>query len=161
MLPFPAGKDIFELDKLFFVVNQDNVHWGLAVIFMQLKRIQFYDSLGVSGRQYLTALLAYLQQEHEHKRNCPLPDPDSWELIQCTDDTPRQTNGTIIAAIFCSVHLNLTHYVSSTPLGFDCGVFTCMYAYCLSTNLPVVAFAQDDMGNCRDRIAISIIKNFK
>jgi hypothetical protein len=40
------GKDIFNLDKIFFPINQGRMHWICAVAFMQEKRIQFYDSMG-------------------------------------------------------------------------------------------------------------------
>jgi sentrin-specific protease 1 len=70
------------------------MHWVCAVIFMQAKRIQFYDSMGGDGRRYLDALFQYLKDEHQDKKKCPLPDEDEWEFIECTSDTPRQRNGT-------------------------------------------------------------------
>jgi hypothetical protein len=61
---------------------------------VQEKRIQFYDSLGADGLEYLEHLLQFLQDEHVDKKNCPMPDLDEWKLVPCTDDTPRQLNGT-------------------------------------------------------------------
>jgi len=51
------------------------MHWVCAVIFMQPKRIQFYDSMGSGGENYLLDLFRYLQDEHQDKKGCPLPDP--------------------------------------------------------------------------------------
>jgi sentrin-specific protease 1 len=38
------GKDLFNLDKVIFPINENGMHWVCAVAFMQEKRIQFYDS---------------------------------------------------------------------------------------------------------------------
>jgi len=99
---------------------------------MQEKRIQFYDSMGGSGMNYLEDLLRYLQDEHQDKKKCPLPDLDQWELVTCTPDTPRQRN--------C----------------YDCGVFTCMFCDFLSKDCPLV-FGQDHVTQCRQRIALAIL----
>ena len=62
--------------------------------FMQEKKIQFYDSMCVDGMEYLPIILQYILDEHLDKKKCPLPDRDQWQLIDCTHDTPKQTNGT-------------------------------------------------------------------
>jgi len=127
-----TGKDIFALDKIFFPINQGNQHWVCAVIFMQAKRIQFYDSMGGRGESYLQDLFRYLQDEHLDKKKCPLPDLDEWKLVTCTPDTPRQKN--------C----------------FDCGVFTCMFCDFLSKDCDLV-FGQEHVTQCRQRIALAIL----
>jgi hypothetical protein len=124
------GKDIFALDKVFFPVNQNNVHWTLAVAFVQERRLQFYDSMGGSGRQYLVELERYFHDEHKDKKKSA--DPRVWTLEPCTTDTPRQRNVV------------------------DCGVFVCMFAEFLSRDRPLT-FSQDDIYNCRDRIAHSLL----
>jgi len=68
------------------------MHWICAVVFMQEKRIQVYDSMG-GGEEYLPHLMQYLKDEHKDKKKCPLPDADSWTLVSTTVDTPRQRNG--------------------------------------------------------------------
>jgi hypothetical protein len=40
------GKDIFKLKYIFCPINLGNQHWTLAVIFMEEKKIQHYDSNG-------------------------------------------------------------------------------------------------------------------
>ncbi|CAB9517227.1 Sentrin-specific protease 2 [Seminavis robusta] len=126
------GKDIFNLDKIIFPINQGRMHWVCAVAFMQEKRIQFYDSMGSSGKEYLDDLFQYIKDEHQDKKKAPLPDEDQWELVTCTSDTPQQGNG------------------------FDCGVFTCMFADFLSKNCPLL-FSQKHVDQCRKRVALSIL----
>jgi len=127
------GKDIFNLDKILFPINMGNMHWICAAIFMKEKRIQIYDSMGSNGNRYLEALFNYVQDEHMDKKKAPLPDADSWQLIPTQGDTPRQTNG------------------------HDCGVFTCMFADFLSKDTALV-FNQEHINQCRERIALSIMK---
>lgn len=97
---------IYEGKRLDFSVIA-NIHAGLfnnASLHEKLKRIQFFDSMGSSGRPYLQGLLQYLEDEHKDKKKSQL-DTSDWELVPCDSDTcPQQENG------------------------FDCGVFTCMFA---------------------------------
>ena len=127
------GKDIFNLDKIFFPINAGEMHWLCAVIFMQEKCIQVYDSMGSGGDLYLQSLFQYIKDEHMDKKKCPLPNPEEWTLVHTTSDTPQQRNG------------------------YDCGVFTCMFAYFLSQNFPL-DFSQDDIEHCRDHIFFTIMQ---
>ena len=88
------GKDLFALDKIIFPINEGQMHWICACIFMSERRIQFYDSLGSSGIDYINDLFRYIQDEHIDKKKQPLPNIDQWQLVPCTKDTPRQLNGT-------------------------------------------------------------------
>jgi sentrin-specific protease 1 len=87
------GNDIFKLDKIFFPINKDGTHWICAVAFVQERRIQMYDSLGSDGMHYLQCIFHYIKDEHQDKKETPLPDVDHWKLVPCTRDTPRQQNG--------------------------------------------------------------------
>jgi len=127
------GKDIFALDKIFCPCNLSNVHWACAVIFVQEKRIQFYDSMTGDGMYHMKGLLNYLKDEWRAKKEGELPDADKWRLVSCTRDTPVQENG------------------------FDCGVFTCMFADFLSMDKPLT-FSQEHVAQCRKKIALSIMK---
>ena len=95
---FGIARDIFQLDKVFVPINVMNQHWCCAVVFLQEKRIQLYDSLGWSGNRgngmiYLRHLLQYLEDEHEHKLGEPMQDVKDWRLVNKEIDTPRQMNG--------------------------------------------------------------------
>jgi hypothetical protein len=87
------GKDLFKLDKIFFPINQGQMHWLCACAFISEKRIEVYDSMGSPGTKYLNCIFQYLQDDHMAKKGCPLPDLEEWELVQCRDDTPQQRNG--------------------------------------------------------------------
>ena len=126
------GRDIFALDKIICPINCGGVHWSCAVIFVQERKIQFYDSLLGSGKEYIVSLLDYLKDEHMDKYQKQL-DTSDWELVDCQPDTPQQENG------------------------FDCGVFTCMFADYLSRDAPLT-FGQSTVTECRQRIALSIVK---
>mmetsp|Transcript_1767 Transcript_1767/g.2814 ORF Transcript_1767/g.2814 Transcript_1767/m.2814 type:complete len:95 (+) Transcript_1767:1-285(+) len=88
--------------------------------------------MGSDGMQYLHSILEYLKDEHLAKKHTPLPHMEEWTIVGCTSDTPTQRNG------------------------FDCGVFTCMFADFLSTDCPLV-FSQNHINQCRERIALSIM----
>jgi sentrin-specific protease 1 len=98
------GKDIFKLDKIFFPINQGQMHWLCGVVFIQKKQIKIYDSMGSGGRHYLESLLQYLQDEHMDKKKCALPDIDEWELVGNTRDIPQQRNGTWFFFALCGVY---------------------------------------------------------
>jgi sentrin-specific protease 1 len=128
------GKDIFGLDKVFIPVNVSNTHWTCAVIFVQEKKIQYFDSMGGDGTYYLKALLEYIKDEWKSmNKGQELPNLAEWKLVGTTIDTPRQENG------------------------FDCGVFTCMFADFLSMGYAF-SFKQEHITQCRERIALSILK---
>jgi sentrin-specific protease 1 len=106
-----------------------------VVIFVKERSIQCYDSIGGEGTYYLEALLQYLKDEWASKNNGQeLPDLSEWRLVTCSSDTPRQKNG------------------------FDCGVFTCMFADFLSMDYPLT-FTQDHVTQCREKIALSILQS--
>ena len=130
------GKDIFDLDKILLPINTGKMHWISAVIFMQQKRIEIFDSLpslGSNGQRYVEALFRYLQDEHLDKKKTPLPDIKEWKLVPTKRETPRQHNGD------------------------DCGVFTCIIADLLSIDLPLT-FDQSHINQVREYIALSIIR---
>ena len=151
------GKDIFALDKIVFPININESHWVCAVAFMQERKIQFYDSMvrkpallhrpsteysinnynvlsqGDHGLDFLQAIFRYIQDEHLDKKKTPLPNADEWELIPCTPDTPQQENGA------------------------DCGIFVCMFADFVTKNCPL-SFQQRHINQCRDRIALAILR---
>ena len=78
-----------------FPINVHGMHWVLAVAFIQQKRIQFYDSMGKDGIEYLEVIFQYLQDDHQNKNKQPLPDVKDWKLVPCDlKNTPQQDNST-------------------------------------------------------------------
>ncbi|KAL3767142.1 hypothetical protein ACHAW5_003161 [Stephanodiscus triporus] len=78
----------------------------------------------------LEGLLEYVKDEYRAKKGQEL-DVAKWELVSCAKDTPQQRNG------------------------YDCGVFTCMFADFISKDCQLL-FNQDHIDCCRNRIALSI-----
>ena len=77
--------------------------------------------------------MQYMKDEWKAKKGGELPDADQWTLVPCEADVPQQENG------------------------YDCAVFTCMFADFISLDRPL-AFSQEHITQCRERIALSIMK---
>jgi len=62
-------KDIFNMQYIFVPINKDGIHWTLAVIDMEKKCIQYYDSCAGDknaakfGSKMMDGLLAYVADE--------------------------------------------------------------------------------------------------
>jgi Ulp1 family protease len=127
--------DVFAADMLFFPVNLNNSHWTLAVVYVQLKKICYLDSMAGAGTKYLQTLMRWLSDEHRDKKGCDLPDVDAWELIPCKwETTPQQHNSV------------------------DCGAFTIMFADFLADDQDLMGFAQEDIRLFRRKIARFILE---
>jgi len=105
------GKDIFNMKYIFVPIHKDGNHWTLAVIDMEKKCIQYYDSCAGDknaakhGSKIMDSLLAYVADEYKYKgsKGGQEMNVSKWELINCsTTASPQQTNG------------------------YDCGLFLCM-----------------------------------
>jgi sentrin-specific protease 1 len=86
------GGNIFNLKYIFVPINLDNSHRTLAVIFMEDKRIQYYDSMGCTDKAKLVGLLEFMKDEYFKHIGEEMDDTD-WKLVSCTRDTPWQRNG--------------------------------------------------------------------
>ena len=81
--------DIQGLSALYFPICW-GAHWTLAVIRMQRKRLEYYDSGGGSGRQYLDTLWLWMVDESAAKR-LPTPIKQEW-TFEPRSPTPQQGN---------------------------------------------------------------------
>ena len=87
-----------------------------------------------SGKVHLDALLRYLQDEYVDKKQTAMPDMGEWALTTCIrNETPQQFNG------------------------YDCGLFTILFADFLSENLPL-SFDQQHIPALRTKICASIME---
>ena len=123
--------NIFQKEKIFCPVNISNTHWTMLVMFIREKKIQYYDSMGNTGKRYLHGALQYLGDE-ARKLDHQAFDASEWQLGN-QSDTPQQENG------------------------FDCGVFSIMFADFISDNLPL-NFAQNLMPLFRRKICANILR---
>ncbi|KAL7468672.1 hypothetical protein ACHAXS_010029 [Conticribra weissflogii] len=87
------GKDIFNLKYVVCPINLDNMHWTSAVMFMEERKIRYYDSMGGTEWTKLEGLLQYVKDEHKAKKGKELEGWEEWELLGCPDNIPRQLNG--------------------------------------------------------------------
>jgi sentrin-specific protease 1 len=101
------------------------MHWTSAVIFMELKKIQYFDSMGGTDRSKLEGLLQYLKDEHKAKKGTEL-DVSEWKLVKCTMDTPRQRNGKFWG-VLCM-----------TCVSFDCHELTPIFFLHHYQHLPTI-----------------------
>ncbi len=113
------GKDIFNLKYILCPINLDNTHWTSAVIFMEEKRIQYYDSLGGTDMSKLKGLLQYVKDEYRAKNGEEM-DASEWKLVECTTDTPRQRNGefdsfSLVCCKYSILNIAIVSLVQSTP----------------------------------------------
>ena len=95
------GKDIFNLKYIFCPINLNNKHWTVAVIFMEDKRIQYYDSFGNTDMAKLNGLLQYVKDEYRAKNGNEMAEMDAmeWKLVPCQNDTPQQKNGELYLSV--------------------------------------------------------------
>lgn len=128
-----AKVDVFSLDKVLFPLNLGN-HWTMACVNMQLKRIEYYDSLGGVSKSCIDALRRWVADEWKDKKpDQPPIDTSSWPMFT-PKKIPWQRNG------------------------YDCGVFAIMFGDYLSQGKPF-DFEQDDMPAIRANITWQILKN--
>ncbi|CAM9822559.1 unnamed protein product [Pylaiella littoralis] len=125
---------VFEMDKIFVPVNVSNTHWCMAVIYMKHKRINYFDSMGGSGKNVTNSLLDWLEDEDDDKNGDDGTfDPDDW-TTEGTNvaTTPQQENGS------------------------DCGAFAVSFASYISDDLPL-DFRQADITQMRRRMLWSLL----
>ena len=141
----PDG-DIFKTKYIFIPIHQGK-HFTCAVIYMQDKRIMYYDSYLNTGRtralcshkkenqmRILQALLQYLKDEHLNKHSVELPDQHLWTLHSFCR-APQQDNTE------------------------DCGIFVCLYCELILHDLDLRTFTQDQIkqGKWRMKMILSIL----
>jgi len=95
------GNDIFNLKYIFCPINVNTKHWTVAVIFMEDKRIQYYDSFGNTDMAKLNGLLQYVKDEYRAKNGKEMAEMDAmeWKLVPCQKDTPQQKNGELYLSV--------------------------------------------------------------
>jgi len=129
-----ARIDIFDLDFVMFPMNVGGAHWAMGAIDLKAKAFRYFDSMGgAPGSNFVPFLQRYVSDEHRAKRGGPLPGEGHWQLAQDEPSLPQQHNG------------------------FDCGVFTCLYAEHLGAGRPV-RFGETNMVEQRLRLAARLLR---
>jgi sentrin-specific protease 1 len=105
--------DVMSLDLLIVPINLNNTHWVCAALWLQEKRIDYYDSLnGCHGAELCNALIRYVHDEMQQKHPNSMGEFDinSWSV-------------------------NIRNGIIHQDNGYDCGVFICMYADYIIRNI--------------------------
>jgi len=123
--------DLFSCSLIFVPVHL-GMHWCLAVVDMDTKEINYYDSMGGNNNRCLDALKKYLNEEHKAKKGSPL-EMSEWHT-NLKKDIPQQMNGS------------------------DCGMFACKFSEYLSRRKRI-SFTQANMPLFRRRMIYEIVKN--
>jgi len=112
--------NIFGLDMLFFPLRIQQSHWILMMVDFKSRVIWCLDLLGKDQQKtspdyarYFKAIFRYIQQEYSELQEPggstnKFPSPGEWTFA-CPRQIPRQKDG------------------------YNCGVYVCMYIYCIST----------------------------
>lgn len=129
--------DLFGYDKILIPINQPN-HWVLVVINFAKKAVEYYDSLYGEDSTCTSLILRWLGDEWEDKykkdpkyKDCD-PKVSGWSIVY-PKNIPRQRNG------------------------YDCGVFTCKNAECLSRS-DSINFTQKDTPHLREVMMYELYK---
>ncbi len=102
--------DIFDFDIVIVPIHLKN-HWCLIQISLSERFIKYYNSNGKPNNDCLDIMLQYLIEEYRDKKNGATFDTTDWQLVNVpSEEIPQQEND------------------------FDCGVFACTYAECITRN---------------------------
>ncbi|XP_026806309.1 sentrin-specific protease-like [Rhopalosiphum maidis] len=122
--------DLFSKTKILVPINLTTLkHWVLVCMNLELKQMQYYDSLQGNGISYQKQVFDFLSFVHLHSRGTPLNSKE-WSFINVTN-IPIQKNS------------------------YDCGVFLCTYAEYLARD-AVFNFSQEHMVSFRQLIAYEL-----
>ncbi len=139
------GKNIFDMRYIFIPIHY-GLHFKCAVIYMEQKKIKYYDLLRFDNvtrhgcrhkiklqEDTLQVLRDYLQNKHMKDRHKDLP--NAWKLYTMCKVPPQDTTNTT-----------------------DCGVFVCLYCNFILNDCQL-DFSQNNIINSiwRDRMILSIL----
>ncbi len=125
--------DLFSFDRVIFPMNIGKNHWALGLVDLKDKAIMYYDSLaeGTVHKSFAGHIKKYLADEwKDKKKGEETPDFDAFETRLVYP--PQQSNS------------------------FDCGVFTCMNAECLSAGRDWIDFDQNLIPDMRRKMLLQI-----
>ncbi|EEA04833.1 Ulp1 protease family, C-terminal catalytic domain-containing protein [Cryptosporidium muris RN66] len=123
--------DLFDYDIIILPINVNKVHWTLGLVNLKDHYIQYFDSLGGSDQanscykkisiNFCENISKYIIDEYSDKKKEVYP--HKLIFLPYEGRVPQQNNGS------------------------DCGVFTCMFAECLSDNrcFDFVSYNTDEL----------------
>jgi sentrin-specific protease 1 len=123
---------VFSFDLMLVPINVGKNHWALGFVDFKRQVISYWDSLGSDHLGFREKIDRYLQDEWADKHKGE-DYPFKFDTEHDTD-VPGQSNG------------------------YDCGVFTCMFAECLARGVQP-DFDQTDIKESRLVIALQISRS--
>jgi hypothetical protein len=113
-------------------ININNLHWSLVFADLERRQIFYLDSLnGRDGTYWIQSLYRYLIEKNVIRNNNS--SNEEW-VLECSTPCAKQHNSD------------------------DCGVYTCLFAYCLMNDCPIPQIFQNTI-SARFIIAQSILNN--
>ncbi|CAD2114187.1 hypothetical protein YYG_00516 [Plasmodium vinckei petteri] len=125
--------DILEYDLILIPLHVGGNHWTLGAINIKDKHIKLYDSLNMPNRKFFEYMKRYIVDEVKDKKQINI-DISPWTY---------NSSGLPEEGIPCQEN------------GYDCGVFTCMFAKCLTFNRDF-DFSQSDIKEIRLKMVYEI-----
>uniref|UniRef100_A0A915E6R8 Ubiquitin-like protease family profile domain-containing protein n=1 Tax=Ditylenchus dipsaci TaxID=166011 RepID=A0A915E6R8_9BILA len=134
MLKWTASVEVFDYDILILPIHTPG-HWSLVVLNLEKERLVYYDSLHGDGTKHANLIKGFVAEyvvergyaTEDRSSYFLTVDPSNW-LCCC----PKQQNG------------------------FDCGVFVCKFAECVSRGSRM-EYTQPQMAVIRKKIAEEIL----
>jgi Ulp1 family protease len=122
---FGDGMKVSDMSTLVVFQNQNRMHWVCYGIFLKQKFIQGFDSMGGGDVEALKSIYHWLHDSMESEGKTLTS--TEWCLYTAPRDQPNQRNG------------------------YDCGLFTILFALCSAKNLPLNLVQQSIMnrGRCQ------------
>ncbi|CAD2105472.1 sentrin-specific protease 1, putative [Plasmodium vinckei lentum] len=125
--------DILDYDLILIPLHVGGNHWTLGAINIKDKHIKLYDSLNMPNRKFFEYMKRYIVDEVKDKKQINI-DISPWTY---------NPSGLPEEGIPCQEN------------GYDCGVFTCMFAKCLTFNRDF-DFSQSDIKEIRLKMVYEI-----
>lgn len=134
--------NIFRKTLLLIPINPQGNHWALIAVFVQWRRVQVLDSLNYDVRAALANVMRYLGDEWRVLHPTKPFKESEWQVGP--PDHPMLTG-----VHKCAIPKQLN--------GYDCGIFTCMYADFLAEGLLPV-FTQAQVPFLRQRVLTCLLE---
>jgi hypothetical protein len=127
---FLRGTPIDEMKTIVFLYNEGCMHWNCFVIFMDLKIIQAFDSMGHGGAEHIKNLYRWLHATMTIAGKSM--NPAEWRLYSTRSDTPRQSDQ-------------------------DCGLYAVMFGMCAAKRLPLSVITKQRIKAARVLLLLHLI----
>jgi Ulp1 family protease len=126
-----GGTPIHKMKMFVFFMNEGNIHWKCFGIFVDLKIIQAFDSMGDGCAEYLQGLYQWLEETMQLAGQSL--DPIEWCLYTTRDDSPRQNNS------------------------YDCGLFTILIRVCIVKRLSYKLITKELAASARCLLLLHLV----